>query len=103
MSSSTSSFVTAIASQPLTSTACRATTASNHPQRRGRPVVAPNSLPFVRTRSISSGPNSVGNGPSPTRVVYAFTTPITRSIAVGGTPEPVQAPPEVALDEVTYG
>src|SRR6266704_3499887 len=46
---------------------------------------------------------SVGNGPSPTRVVYAFITPTTRSIRCGGTPEPVQAPPAVVFDEVTNG
>ncbi len=41
--------------------------------------------------------------PSPTRVVYAFITPTTRSIRCGGTPVPVQAPPAVVFDEVTYG
>ncbi len=30
-------------------------------------------------------------------------TAMTRSIRVGGTPEPVQAPPEVAFEEVTKG
>ena len=29
--------------------------------------------------------------------------PITRSIRVGGIPEPVHAPPDVADDEVTNG
>lgn len=36
---------------------------------------------------------SVGNGPSPTRVWYALTTPKIFLIAVGGIPRPVQAPP----------
>src|SRR5205814_10126302 len=47
--------------------------------------------------------NSVGNGPSPTRVQYALVTPMTRSVAVGATPVPMTAPPEVALDDVTNG
>ena len=38
-------------------------------QRRGRPVVAPNSCPSCRNRSPISFSCSVGNGPSPTRVV----------------------------------
>lgn len=47
--------------------------------------------------------NSVGNGPSPTRVVYAFMTPILVSILFGGTPKPVQTPATPVLDDVTYG
>ena len=47
--------------------------------------------------------SSVGNGPSPTRVVYALRIAMTRSMRVGGMPEPVQAPPAVALDDVTNG
>ena len=47
--------------------------------------------------------SSVGKAPSPTRVEYAFITPITRSIRCGGTPVPVHAPPAVVLEEVTYG
>ena len=39
----------------------------------------------------------------PTRVVYAFTTPSTPSIAVGAIPTPVAAPPEVVLLDVTKG
>ena len=45
----------------------------------------------------------VGNGPEPTRVVYALTMPITRVIFVGPIPEPVDAPPAVGLEEVTNG
>jgi hypothetical protein len=45
----------------------------------------------------------VGNGPSPTLVVYAFTTPITSPMLHGGSPKPVQTPPTLLLDEVTYG
>ena len=37
--------------------------------RRGRPVVAPNSLPLARRASSAWPPISVGSGPAPTRVV----------------------------------
>lgn len=47
--------------------------------------------------------NSVGKGPSPTLVVYAFTTPITLPMLHGGSPKPVHTPPMLQLDEVTYG
>src|SRR5712672_2917321 len=101
--SSTSSLVTASPVSPFTRTAYRTTTASNQPQRRGRPVVAPNSPPSSRMRSATAGSPSVGSGPLPTRVVYAFTTPSTASIAVGPIPTPTAAPPAVVLDDVTYG
>src|SRR3954470_18527418 len=101
--SRTSSLVSASVSRPLTRAPYRTATASYHPQRRGRPVTAPYSLPLSRSRLPISPVSSVGNGPSPTRVVYAFTTPSTPPIAFGGTPSPVQTPPMVALDEVTYG
>jgi len=51
--------------------------ASNQPVRRGRPVVAPNSRPRWRSRSPMSSESSVGNGPSPTRVLYALVMPST--------------------------
>src|SRR6185295_1595486 len=101
--SSTSSFVSARASSPLIRTPYRTATASYQPQRRGRPVTAPYSLPLSRNRSPISPVNSVGSGPSPTRVVYALTTPSTRPIAFGGSPRPVHTPPTDAFDEVTYG
>lgn len=47
--------------------------------------------------------NSVGKGPSPTRVVYAFTTPTTSPIVEGGKPNPVHTPPMLQFEEVTYG
>src|SRR3954463_12372628 len=101
--SSTSSLVTARSLSPFTRVAYFTTRASNQPQRRARPVVAPNSLPSLRTSLCSGSSSSVGSGPLPTRVVYAFTTPSTRSIAVGPTPTPTVAPPAVVLLEVTYG
>src|SRR4051794_3916843 len=100
---STSIFVSTKSVTPLIRTAKRAATASYQPHRRGRPVVVPNSTPTSRSRSPYSSCNSVGNGPDPTRVVYAFTTPTTVEMRVGGMPEPVQAPPAVGFDEVTNG
>ena len=55
--------------------AWRSATASNQPQRRGRPVVEPNSEPRVASRLPTSSNSSVGNGPEPTRVEYAFVMP----------------------------
>src|SRR5207244_12487202 len=101
--SRTSSFVSASASSPLMRTPYRTATASYQPHRRGRPVTAPYSLPLSRSRLPISPVNSVGSGPSPTRVVYAFTTPSTPLIARGPTPRPVQTPPIDAFDDVTYG
>ena len=66
-------------------------------------MVTPTSPPIFLRASPSSSNNSVGNGPLPTRVVYALRIPITRVIFVGPTPEPVEAPPAVGLDEVTKG
>src|SRR5690625_1250298 len=99
----TSSLVRTKSVTPLIRAAYRAIGASYQPQRRGRPVVVPNSPPLLRNRSPSSSWSSVGNGPSPTRVAYAFTIAITRSSCVGGMPEPVHAPPDVADEDVTNG
>ena len=62
---------------PFTCTERRKAAASNQPQRRGRPVTAPNSLPRVRSVSPVASSNSVGNGPEPTRVEYALVMPST--------------------------
>src|SRR5258706_7666021 len=101
--SKTSSLVTANPVKPLTRTAYRTTTASNHPHRRGRPVVAPNSPPSSRIRSATAGSASVGSGPFPTPVVYAFPTPRTPPIPLRPIPTPTAAPPARLLDDVTYG
>ena len=77
--------------------------ASYHPVRRRRPVVVPYSWPCSARNSPHSSKSSVGNGPEPTRVVYALTMPMTRSMRFGAMPEPVTAPPDVAFDEVTNG
>jgi hypothetical protein len=66
-------------------------------------VTEPNSLPRARSSLPVSSCSSVGNGPPPTRVQYAFEMPTAPSIFVGGTPVPVHAPPAVVLDEVTNG
>src|SRR6516165_153614 len=100
---STSSLVMKKSVTPLTRAAYRATTASNQPVRRGRPVVTPYSPPVLRRYSPCSSRSSVGNGPEPTRVVYALTMPITLVIRVGPRPAPTQAPPAVGDDEVTNG
>jgi hypothetical protein len=50
-------------------TACRTMQASNHPQRRRRPVTVPNSRPRSPKPRPTSSCSSVGKGPLPTRVV----------------------------------
>lgn len=44
---------------------------------------------------------SVGKGPPPTRVVYAFTTPMISFILKGLRARPVRTPPMPVLEEVT--
>src|SRR3954452_2408572 len=78
-------------------------TASNQPQRRGRPVVTPPSPPVLDRYAPNSSNSSVGNGPEPTRVVYAFRIPSTVVILVGPIPEPTDAPPAVGFEDVTKG
>ena len=61
-------------------------------------------LPPELAHALLSGSSiSVGNGPSPTRVTYAFATPRTASIRVGPIPMPVAAAPAIGFDEVTKG
>ena len=76
-------------------------TKSNHPQRRGRFVTAPYSCPISLIFSPNSLSNSVGNGPSPTRVQYALNIPYTSPILLGATPKPIHAPAETVCDDVT--
>ena len=57
----------------------------------------------MRIALASGSSSSVGSGPLPTRVVYAFTTPSTASIAFGAMPTPIAAPPDVVLLDVTNG
>src|SRR5262245_5850648 len=93
----------AIASSALTIDAHRAAGPSNQPHRRGLPVVDPYSLPRVRSCSPAASPDSVGKGPLPTRVVYAFEIPVMVCTYFGEIPSPVAAPPAAALDDVTNG
>src|SRR3954464_15537430 len=98
-----SSLFSMIELTELTATAYRAATASKKPTRRGRPVVVPTSLPRFAIPAPTSSSSSVGNGPEPTRVAYAFITPKTSSTWRGPIPPPVHAPPATGDDEVTYG
>ena len=65
--------------------------------------MAPNSFPTLLIVSAFLSNNSVGKGPLPTLVVYALKIPKTSFILFGATPNPVQAPAAVVLEEVTYG
>ena len=76
-SSKTSSFVNAIPSIPEIFIVCLTKTPSNHPHLLLRLVTVPNSFPRVPSNSPISFNNSVGNGPSPTLVVYALVIPNT--------------------------
>src|SRR5699024_12391199 len=78
-------------------------TESYQPQRRVRPVLTPTSPPVVWRYSHHLSKSSVGNGPAPTRVVYALIMPSEWVMRVGPMPEPTDAPPAVGLEEVTNG
>src|SRR5262245_27377497 len=93
----------AIESNALIIAEYRAAGPSNQPQRLGRPVVEPYSLPRSRSCSPTASRHSVGKGPAPTRVVYAFEMPITVWTCFGEMPRPVETPPAAALEEVTNG
>ena len=66
-------------------------------------MVVPYSPPASRSVSASSPSSSVGNGPAPTRVQYAFVMPQISSMSFGPAPVPVQAAPATGLEEVTNG
>src|SRR5690606_10359304 len=99
----TSPFIIINLVTPLTWQAYFNATKSSQPQRLGRPVTAPNSFPTLAIFKPTSSNNSVGNGPEPTRVVYALKIPYTSPIWLGATPKPVQAPAAVVLLDVTNG
>src|SRR3954463_8890858 len=91
---------------PASMAVYRAAVASNQPTRRGRPVTVPYSRPMRRMGPpIPPGPPATpgGNGPRPTRVVYAFTTPTMRVRCRAGTPDPDQTPDGRLCELVTYG
>jgi hypothetical protein len=100
---STSNFVTNSSVSPFTRDAYRRSATSSHPQRRFRPVTVPNSWPRTPRRSPSSPRSSVGNGPAPTRVMYAFTIPTTRSTSFGPNPADASAYPATGFEDVTNG
>lgn len=102
-SSKMSNFVRQMAVYPFTIFVYFNRAKSNQPHRRFRLVVTPISAPFVCRNSPTSFSCSVGKGPSPTRVVYALTTPMISPIACGGNPKPVRTPPILQLLLVTYG
>src|SRR5262249_9793539 len=82
----TSILVSARPSTPESATAWRTRTASNQPQRRGRPVVEPYSSPSARRRAPSASGRSGGNGPPPTPGASALAMPTTRPMAPRGRP-----------------
>src|SRR5699024_12439977 len=97
------SLYSTIAVTPVRRAAWRVISASSQPQGGGRPVFTPTAPPVTCRYSPHLSSSSVGNGPAPTRVVYALTIPITRSMRVGPTPVPVHAPPAVGFELVTNG
>ena len=66
-------------------------------------MLTPTSPPVVCRNSPHLSNSSVGNGPAPTRVVYALMMPSVDVIFVGPMPAPTHAPPDVGFDEVTNG
>ena len=76
-SSRTSNLVSAIPFIPEILIVCFTKGPSHHPHLLLRLVTVPNSLPFKPICSPTLSFNSVGNGPSPTLVVYAFVIPNT--------------------------
>mmetsp|Transcript_22607 Transcript_22607/g.56722 ORF Transcript_22607/g.56722 Transcript_22607/m.56722 type:complete len:211 (+) Transcript_22607:140-772(+) len=103
MAESTSSLVMLRAVNAFSMCVYRTDTISSQPQRRGRPVVTPNSPPVARSCSPTPPRSSVGNGPDPTRVEYAFTTPRRCVSFSGDRPQPVHTPPTEGLEDVTKG
>src|SRR6218665_3232215 len=65
--SSTSAFIISTSVTPFTIKEYLRAGKSSQPQRRGRPVVEPNSFPCLRMRSPVSSDNSVGKGLLPQR------------------------------------
>ena len=83
--------------------ACLTITASNQPHLLLRPVTVPNSCPNSPSLFPISFFCSVGNGPDPTLVVYAFVIPNTLLIFNNPKPDPLAALPETVEEDVTNG
>ena len=82
---------------------CRTRTPSNHPHLLFLAVTVPNSFPFFPKASPISFLSSVGKGPLPTLVVYAFVIPRIYPMFSGPVPDPVAAVAGKVLDDVTKG
>ena len=89
-------------STPFNIHVCLTSAASNHPHLRSLPVTVPFSWPTeARCLPTLSLTSSVGNGPSPTLVVYALTIPKTVLTLFAETPEPIDAAGAKVFEEVT--
>ena len=89
--------------KPLIWQAYLRATMSSHPILLGLPVVVPYSAPISLSSSASWPKISVGYGPAPTLVVYAFATPMMAPNLVGAIPRPEITPPIDGFDDVTNG
>ena len=101
--SNISSLVNANPVNPFILAANLRSSRSSQPHLLGLPVVAPNSAPSFLSLFPMPFLSSVGKGPSPTRVVYAFATPITFLIFCGATPAYPVTPPDKIVLAVTKG
>ena len=99
--SSTSSFVIAT-HRAVHAHGVARPTASNQPQRRGRPVTAPNSLPAAQ-RFAFGAVHLGGKRPFAHAGRVGLHDAEHRVDRARPDAEPVHAPPAVAFDEVTYG
>ena len=76
-------------------------TASNQPQRRGRPVVAPNSWP--RPDDLRPVVADLGRERPPTRVMYALAMPTACANPVGTDAQAGRERAGGLLEDVTNG
>ena len=95
-----SSLVTAIPVAFCIAAPYLVATRSRGPTLRGLPVLAPYSAPAFLRVSASVPCISHTNGPSPTHVEYALTTPIISLISADGAPAPTGAYLARVVDEV---
>ena len=89
--SRTSNFVKTKPLIPDTVIAFFSITISNQPHLLFLPVTVPNSFPILPNFSPTLLLSSVGNGPLPTLVVYAFVIPNIFFKYLGLAPDPVDA------------
>ena len=99
-----SSFVRKMSVSELRRTAWRSITRVEPPGPAAAPGVGAVLVAALdRGRRRRRRTSSVGNGPDPTRVMYAFVIPMMRSMCRGPTPAPAHAPPATGFDDVTNG